>query len=220
MNEKGRFARHLVSAREEETASSVAHLNSSHLSDEQLRAKEFIKTHIKAVKNDRVGVATRGRGNERGAGDRGSWREGERSGKEEWSEGRTWKGGVRSSKQDRKGLGQQAPGGEGQRSPHAQKEQRHGQHNEATPSSSRAEGHGHSVQPRTRPEAVEGVSSSSEPKEPNSVGVTKGQQGPRAKGDSAHNDKRARQLKDKNKSSRANHSRKAGADKKRRGGMM
>lgn len=47
-------------------------------------------------------------------------------------------------------------------------------------------------------------------------------QGSHSKGDSAQssNEKRTRQLKDKNKGSRANHNRKAMADKKRRGGMM
>ncbi len=56
--------------------------------------------------------------------------------------------------------------------------------------------------------------SQSEPRTESKPSSSKSSSGP------SQSEKRARQLKDKNKTSRANHGRKALADKKRRGGMM
>lgn len=191
------------------------------LSSERSRAKEFVRDFMK---NDKVGMAARGRGGgeegrrpkgegkpwrkeEWSEGRRGEWSEGRRG---EWSEGRDWKGSGRPPKQDRKGRGQEA-GGEHQKRQQNGPRPAGGGTREMQNSAENSTGNGPSP-PRVRGDQPKGTS------------------GGRGQSDAArsrgpahhhqHDEQRARQLKDRHKNSQANHSRKALADKKRRGGML
>lgn len=204
--------------------------DSSH-SSEQLQAKEFIREYMSAGQQHRnmgVGTRTEGRGHQREVGRAKSDRRG--------GEGGAWRKGVESEGRDN-GRSWKQGGRKGQH--HQQAQRSFHQLDEATPSLASDGRVPITGKVGGQPEVGDGssrldseASNAPTPNQATPVGSNKGWQpnrgvaegkgeGPRSKGDSTHHDeRRARQVKDKHKASRANHSRKAMADKKRRGGMV